>query len=327
MLYAGLDIHKNFCQATVMTKDGEVVKEERIKSEKEDLVKFFADFKNIKVAFEASTNYEYFYDVLNDLGYTVYLSHPLKTRLIADSRVKTDKIDAKVLADLLRTNLLPISYVPPKKIRELRHLVRRRIFLGRYRAKLKNQMHAELYRRNLKYSCPNVFTKNGIKWLQGLAIPAIDSFLIIYETVTKELKSLEFKINIVGMEYDEVRLLITIPGIGVYSALLILSEIGDINRFMSENKLFSYAGLIPRTHQSGDTSYHGRITKEGSKHLRWILVEDVRVHIQHAPYSNITQYYKRLKKKKSSNIATIATARKLLQVIYHMLKNKDEFRG
>jgi len=327
MLYAGLDVHKNFCQAIVLTKDSEVVKEKRIKSEKKDIEEFFSGFENIRVAFEASTNYEYFYDVLNGLGFTVHLSHPLKTRLIAESRVKTDKIDARALADLLRGNLLPTSYVPPDKIRKLRHLVRHRIFLGRHRSKLKNQIHAELHRRNLKYPGPNVFTNTGIQWLRSLKIPAIESYLTIYDAVVKELKSAELEIKIEGIKYKEVRLLITIPGIGVYSALLIFSEIGNINRFNSEEKLFSYAGLTPRVHQSGENSYHGRITKDGSKYLRWILVEAVRVHIQCAPESNITQYYYRLKKKKPGNVATIAAARKLLQAIYHMLKNKDEFRG
>ena len=96
MLYAGLDIHKNFCQAIVMTKDGELVKEKRIKSEKEDIEKFFSGLKNVHVALEATTNYEYFYDLLDGLGTTVNLSHPLKTRLIADARVKTDKIVEKI---------------------------------------------------------------------------------------------------------------------------------------------------------------------------------------------------------------------------------------
>lgn len=327
MLYGGLDVHKNFCQAIVLTKDGELVKEGRIKSEKEDIEEFFCGLEHMKIAFEATGSYEYFYDILDGLGYTVYLSHPLKTRLIAESRIKTDKIDARALADLLRSNLLPTSYVPPEEIRKLRHLVRRRIFLGRHRTKLKNQIHAELRRRNLKYSGPNVFTKAGIEWLQGLAIPAINSYLIIYEVVLKELKSVELQIKIEGMNYEEVRLLTTIPGIGVYSALLIYSEIGDITRFGSEEKLFSYAGLIPSVHQSGENSYYGRITKQGSRHLRWILVEAVLVHVLHAPESNITRYYYRLKKKKPGNVATVATARKLLQVIYHMLKNEDEFRG
>jgi transposase len=310
-----------------VTKGGKVVREDKIGTEKKEIEEFFYGLKNVKVAFEASMYYEYIYEILNGLGYSVSLSHPLKTRLIAESRIKTDKIDAKALADLLRTNLLPTSYIPPEDIRRLRHLVRHRIFLGRHRTKLKNHIHSELNRRNLKFCGPDVFTRAGMKWLQGLDIPAINSYLVILNAVLNEVKSIELEIKIEGMKYDEVRLLITIPGIGVYSALIIFSEIGDINRFISEEKLYSYAGLVPRIHQSGETSYRGRITKEGSKHLRWILVEAVRIHVQCDPDSSISHYYYRLKKKKPGNIATTAAARKLLQVIYHMLKNKDEYRG
>jgi len=327
MLYAGLDVHNNFCQAIVMTKGGKVVREDKIGTEKKEIEDFFNGLKNVKVAFEASMYYEYIYEILNGLGYKVSLSHPLKTRLIAESRIKTDKIDAKALADLLRTDLLPTSYIPPEDIRRMRHLVRHRIFLGRHRTKLKNHIHSELHRRNLKFCGPDVFTRAGMEWLQGLDIPAINSYLVILNAVLNEVKSVELKIKIEGMKYNEVRLLSTIPGIGVYSALIIFSEIGDINRFSSEEKLYSYAGMIPRVRQSGDSSYHGRITKEGSKHLRWILVEALRIHIQCAPDSKVTRYYYRLKKKKPGNVATIAGARKLLQVIYHMLKNKDEYRG
>jgi len=327
MLYAGLDVHKNFCQAIVMTKDGDIVKESRIKSEDEEIKEFFSEFSDLSVAFEATGFYESIYDLLSDLGFRVYLSHPLKTRLIADSKIKTDKIDAKALADLLRSNLLPTSYVPPKEIRRLRQLVRRRIILGRHRTKVKNHIHAELHRGNKKYSGPDVFTKSGIQWLHCFDNPSIDSYLRIYDTILEELKLLELRIKVEGAKYEEVRLLTTIPGIGNYSALLIFSEIGDISRFPSEDKLSSYGGMTPRVHQSGDNSYYGSITKEGSKHLRWILVECLRVHTRLCPGSNITSYYIRLRKRKPGNVATIAASRKMLQVIYHMLKNKTEYRG
>jgi transposase len=327
MLYAGLDVHKNFCQAIVMTKDGELVKEGRIKSEKEDIQRFFSSLENVEVAFEASGNYEYYYDILDSLGYKVHLSHPLKTRLIADARIKTDKIDAKAIADLLRGDLLPTSYVPPEKIRRIRHLVRHRIALGHHRTKLKNQIHAVLRRKNLKYQGQDTFTGNGIKWLRSLNNSEIDSYLAIFETVVREIKSVDRDINTESMNHKEIKLLTTIPGIGPYSAMLIFSEIGNIHRFNSEEKLFSYAGLIPRIHQSGENGYHGRITKEGSKYLRWILVEAVQVHIRYAPESKITYHYYRVKKKRPNNVAKVAAARKLLQAIYHMLKNEDEFRG
>jgi transposase len=327
MLYAGLDVHKNFCQAIVMTKDGEPVKKERINSDKEDIQRFFEGLGDVKVAFEASSPYEYFYDTLKDIGCDVSLSHPLKTRLIAESMIKTDKIDAKALADLLRCGYLPTSYVPPDDIRELRHLSRHRKHLGEHRTRLKNQIYAVLARKNLR--CPNkeTFSKIGIQWLRSLNNSEINSLLSIYDAVDREFRTMELNVKKEGEQNEDVKLLTTIPGIGWYSALMIVSEIGDINRFESEEKLYSYAGLIPSTHQTGDHCYNGRITKAGSKNLRWILVENVRVHVRWAHDTKITKFYQRMRKKKPENVAAVAAARKMLQAIYWMLKKREEYRG
>lgn len=327
MLYAGLDIHKNFCQAMVCTEDGATVKEGKLSAGTKEIGEFFSGLGDIRIAMEATTCYEYIFDFLEGNGYEVVLSHPLKTRLIAESRIKTDKISAKVLADLLRGNLLPVSYVPPKNIRELRHLVRRRIFLGRFRGKLKNRIHAELLRRGLKYEEGDLFTKKGISWLGTLNIPAIEVYLSLTDSIGSEIKKLEEEIKREGMKYNEVRHLITIYGIGFYSAAIIFSDIGDIKRFGSEEKLFSYAGLIPSVSQSGEHKYYGSITKEGSNNLRWILVQAVRVHLQHNYDSRLSRYYRRLRKKKPGNVAVIATARKLLQIIYQMLNNDEDYRA
>jgi len=327
MIYAGLDLHKSFCQTKICTKEGELVKEGRIKTEAEDIEEFFPGLEDLTIAFEASGNYEYFYDLLEGLGHKVVLAHPLKTKMIAEAKIKTDKIDAKTLAELLRGGFLPTSYVPPKEIRELRHLVRHRIFLGRVRAIIKNQIKTELRRKNIKYpDGAGIFMEKGKKWLRSLKNPVIDSYLAIYEAVDREVKNAEREIEKAGKEYKEVKLLTGIVGIGMYSALIIYSEIEDCSRFSDEEKAFSYAGLVPRVHQSGNTSYYGRITKEGSKYLRWILVEAVRVHVRWCPDSKITKHYNKIKKKKRANVAATAAARKLLQAIYHMLKNKEEFQ-
>ena len=263
MVYAGLDLHKSFCQTNVCTKEGKLIKEGRIKTEKEDIEEFFSDLEDLTIAFEASGNYEYFYDLLESFGHKVVLAHPLKTKMIAEAKIKTDKIDAKTLAELLRGDFLPTSYVPPKEIRALRHLVRHRIFLGRYRGIIKNQVKTELRRKNIKYpDGAGIFMGKGKKWLRSLKNPVIDSYLAIYETVEKELKEAEREIGKAGKEYEEVKLMTGIVGIGMYSALIIYSEIEDCSRFSNEEKAFSYAGLVPRVHQSGNTSYYGRITKE-----------------------------------------------------------------
>lgn len=324
MLYAGLDVHKNFCQAIILTKDGEPVKKERISTQKKDIEKFFSGINDVTVAFEASRNYEYIADILDGIGCEVRMSHPYKTKLIAESKIKTDKIDARILADLLRSDMLPTSYIPPEDIRELRHIVRHRISLGKHRTDLKNQIYAILARKNLE--CPNqTFTEIGIKWLHSLNNSEIESYLTIYDVVDKEIKKIQSIIVKEGKKDEDAVLLSTIPGIGWYSALLISSEIGDINRFETEEKLFSYAGLVPSVHQSGESCYRGRITKQGSKNLRWILVEALRVHTRCCPDSRITKFYHRLKKKKPENVAATAAAKKMLQTIYWMLKRRTEW--
>ena len=330
--YAGLDIHKKNCQAIICTEKGNIVKKGRIPTDPEKIQEFFQEFEELTIAIEACNHWEHIFEILESKGHQVVLAHPLKTRIIAESRVKTDKVDAKILMHLLRTGLLPTSYIPCKEIRDLRNLVRRRIFLGHYTARLKNKIYAELLRHGIKYERgPTLFNGKGRRWLHKLKISSVDSYLNMYELTLEEIKNLELELKKEGRRYEETSLLTTIPGIGVYSALIILSEIGDITRFPCEEKLYAYAGVIPSVHQSGDHIYHGHITKQGSKHLRWILTEAVRIHLIWMKRQNhetsITRFYQRLRKRKPENVAAIAASRKLLQIIYHMLKNKNEFRG
>ncbi len=332
MLYAGLDIHKKTCQTVICTQDGKIIKEGKINNKPEVIKDFFKEFKEITIAIEACVNWEYIFETLEEEGYHVVLAHPLKTRIIAESKVKTDKIDAKILSHLLRTGFLPTSYIPSKKTRDLRNLVRQRVALGKYRAKFKNKICAELLRRGIPYERGGaIFTDKGRRWLRSLHIPTIDTYLPLLESVMKETDKLELTFKKEGKTHKDIQLLITIPGIGTYSALLICSEIGDISRFRCEEKLFSYAGVIPSVHQSGEHKYHGHITKQGSKYLRWILTEVVRIHLiwtkKHKVETTISRFYQRIRKKKPENVAAIAASRKLLQIIYHMLKNQNEFRG
>lgn len=327
MLYAGMDIHKNFSHAVVKTEKGEIVKENEVKTDENKLKKFFEDIdEEFEVAMEATGNYEFFYETLEEQASEVHLANPYKTRLIAEEKVKTDKVDANALADLLRGNLLPTSYVPEKEIRDLRRLVRRRVKLGEQRTKVKNQIRDELRRQNIDEPSFSLFKDKGIKFLKELSNPIIDSCLSIYEVIDKEREKIEKELTEKGMKYEQARLLNTIPGIGAYSATLIFEEIADIDRFSSEEKLFSYAGLVPTVHQSGEHTYHGRLSKECNKYLQWILVQAVQSHRRYCPESKISAFYRKLNKKKNHNVAKVATARKLLQTIYHMLKNGDEFR-
>jgi len=326
MLYAGMDVHKRFCQIIVCTKKGEVIRKGKVKTNEKEIKKFFYGLKNVKVAIEASANYSYIVDALVKEGYEILVAHPLKTRAIADAKIKSDKIDAKILADLTRGNLLPTSWIPPKEIRELRDLVRQRIFLVKQRTKLKNKIHAELIKRGIEYK-RNIFTKAGKEWLHSLKIPAIETYLSIMEKLGEEIKKIDKRLKEEEKKFKETELLKSIPGVSTFSALVILAEIGKVNRFPDEKKIFSYAGLVPSVHKSGDKVYYGRITKQGSKYLRWILVECARIHVRKCD-SKITEFYRKLKKKgKHENVAIIGAARKLLQTIYYMLRKGESFHG
>ncbi len=326
MLYAGMDVHKRFCQIIVCTKEGEVVKKGRIKTDEKEIREFFYGLKNVKVAIEASANYSYIVDALAKEGYEILMAHPLKTRAIAEAKIKSDKIDAKILADLARGNLIPTSWIPPKEIRELRDLVRQRIFLVKQRTKIKNKIHAELIKRGIECR-GNIFTKAGKEWLHSLKIPAIETYLSIMEKLEEEIKKMDKRLKEEEKKFEEVKLLKSIPGVSTFSALVILAEIGDVNRFPDEKKIFSYAGLVPSVHKSGDRVYYGHITKQGSKYLRWILVECARIHVRKCD-SKITEFYRKLRRKgKHENVAIIGAARKLLQTIYYMLKKGESFNG
>jgi transposase len=330
--YAGLDIHKKTCQTIICTEKGDIVKKGKITTEPEKIKEFFQEFKELTIAIEACNTWEHIFEILESEGHKVVLAHPLKTRIIAESRVKTDKIDAEILMQLLRTGFLPVSYIPNKEIRNLRNIVRQRIFLGRYTTRLKNKIYAELLRNGIKYKRgPTLFKGKGLRWLNNLKIPSVETYLNLYKSAKEEIQKIEQYLKKQGKQNKEAQLLTTIPGVGIYSALIILSEIGDIHRFPNEEKLFSYAGVIPTVHQTGENTYHGHITKQGSKHLRWILTEAVRIHLiwtdRHMMETKISKFYQRICKKKPKNVAATATTRKMLQIIYHMLKRKDEFRG
>ncbi|MFW5904216.1 MAG: IS110 family transposase [Candidatus Saliniplasma sp.] len=325
MLYVGLDVHKKSVYGVVKTEKGKVIKEDKIDTEEKEIKHFFEEIEEkFEVALEATGSYEFFYETLEDIAEKVHLANPVKTKLIAEEEVKTDKVDANALADLLRGNLLPTSYVPSKDIRDLRRLGRNRISLGQQKTSVKNRIKSELRRKNLDYP-KKLLIKENIEWLESLENIVIDTNLPVLKELKKQCDVLEGKLQKKASQYDEIELLTSIPGIAVYSASVIYSEIADIDRFSSEDKLFSYAGLVPTVHQSGESTYHGEL-KHGSTYLKWIMIQAVQSHKRFCPESKISQFYSRMKRKKQKNVAKIAAARKLLQAIYWMLKNDDEFR-
>jgi transposase len=258
------------------------------------------------------------------MGYKVKLAHPMKTRIIAETKVKTDAKDSEALAHLLRTNLLPTSYVPPREIRELRELVWLRVCLVREQTRFKNKIRAELAKRGIEFS-GSLFAKRRRQLLRELGSTTIEECLLILETVRKRIKLVSEEIKRRAGEIEDAKILMTTPGISHFSALAILATVGDISRFPDEEKLCSYAGLVPSVHQSGSMRKHGHITKQGNRMLRWIVQECLWSHLRHD--THISRFFYRLARRKGKRVAGAAAARKLLVAIYWMLKNREEFRA
>lgn len=329
--YIGVDLHKKTCYITVMDKDGRIEKQTEIMNDALEIDLFFSPLASrAKVAVESTLNWMPFYEQIEAMGGNIVLSNPLQTKAVSSARIKNDKVDSKILAELLRTNFLPVSYVQPREIRDLKELVRQRVSYVELRTRIKNRVHSVLFKTGMaKHEFSNLFGKAGRKWLEELIVrpiyrQEIDRYLATLQYLDEQIDELSETIKLTAKTDYDCQLLMTVPGIGFYTALVVKSEIGDISRFANGNKLCSYAGLIPSTLASAEKIRHGRITKRGSKWLRMALVDAVTSGCRNN--NKISVFYKKLKKNKGTGKAKIAAARKLCSVIFAMLSDKQPFK-
>jgi transposase len=264
------------------------------------------------------------------MGNDVHLAHPMKVKAIASARIKTDKIDAAVLADLLRSNLLPEAYLSPKEVRSWKELVRFRASLLNLRTQVKNKIHAILHKHALIHNFSNLFGVGGISWLKNLNLnepfkTSLTQYLSLIDFLTEQIEQAEVKVTEMVKEHPQARLLTSVPGISFISALTIIAEIGDIHRFPSAKQLMGYAGLVPSTYSSGDITRHGKITKTGNKWLRYIMVEIAHHQQRCKRKPGFGSYYLKLKARRDANTAAVATARKMLAVVWRLLTDNREW--
>lgn len=238
-------------------------------------------------------------------------------RLIAEARIKTDDLDAEVLARCLAAGFVAAVWTPPRPVRELRLLVGHRACLVKQKVMLKNQVHAVLVRQGLRPPASDLFGRQGRAWLERVrpSLPAAER--IILDSALRGIDELQGRIDEVEGELcrraqvrEEIYRLLGIPGVDVFIALVLLAELGDPGRFPSAKKVASYAGLCPSVHASGKTRYTGHITKAGRRLLRWSLIQAAQLAVRRP--GALQSFYLRLKRKKGHKIALVATARKLL---------------
>jgi len=327
--YIGVDYHKKYSYIVVKDREGKVERRGTVNNNREDLHNFLEPYRSGKAVLEATRNWGLIYDWLEEILDDVALAHPLKVRAIAEARIKTDKISADILCDLLRTNLLPEAYVPNRETRDAKNILRQRMFFVRVQTMVKNRIHTILDRHpEILLQAPDVsdlFGASGMEWLRQTILPGHDNHLLASEIeLLNVLKQKTSESNEIVKELasgdKRVKLLRSIPGLGPFFSVLVANEIDDISRFSDEKKLCAYAGLVPSTYASGGKVFHGRITKTGNKWLRWAFIEAVSPAIK--ADADLYAYYQRLKINKGANAARVATARRLLTIVYRVLNQE-----
>ncbi|MBV8200398.1 MAG: IS110 family transposase [Acidobacteria bacterium] len=329
--FVGLDIHKKLVEACVIDAEGQVLLRERCNCTREGLQAFARQYltRQDAVALEATFHTWSVVAVLKPFVGEVIVSNPLRTKAIAEAKIKTDKVDAMVLAQLLRSDFLPRVWEPDAMTQRLRRLTHRRAALVADRTMVKNRLHSVLAERLIPLPAARLFSAQGLAALRTLELDddgrqILDSDLRLLTAIEQEIVDIDAILNRLGYSEDRVRLLMTLPGVGVAVAQTVLAALGDISRFRTADHAASYLGLVPSTRQSAERSYHGPITKHGSGHARWMLVQAAQ-HLASHP-GPLGHFFRRLAKKKNRNVAVVAVARKLVVIVWHMLRNNETYR-
>jgi transposase len=325
MIHVGVDLHQAFCYMTALDSTGRSVKAGAVANQPAALRRWLGGFSEpVTVAVEACSFWPAFKDAVETQVQQIRLVHPQRVKAIAAAKLKNDRVDSQTLAHLSRCDLLPEAWMADRQTQQRRQQVRLRISLGQHRASLKNQVHAILHQHGLRAEMSDVFGKQGRAWLRKVELPqaareALDTYCALIDQVSWHMAKQEQQIGKMAKGDPRARWLTTIPGIGVYSAMILLSEIGEVQRFATAKALYSYAGLVPWVRESAGHKSRGPITRCGSPRLRWVMVEAAHTATRCCPAAK--NYYERLRRRKHGNVARVALARKLLGAAYALLRD------
>jgi transposase len=282
-----------------------------------------------RAVIEASGTYRWLYDLLRPYG-TILLAHPYRLHAMIQRRTKTDKLDAQLLANLLRINQIPVAYIPPEPYHQLRELTRCRARLGRGLADVKIRLRAILGRRNMEAPYQVPFGRRGLAWFGQQDFGPIenmvrDELLGRFAHFSRQIAILDRRLVEVQGEFRDTEALLDIYGIGLFSALVIVAELGEVERFRSAKQVGAYTGLTSRVHQSGGHCYRGSITRQGSPWLRWVLVEAAMKAVRRD--AALQNFYTRVRKRSGAKIARVAAARKLAEICWKRLRRWHRARA
>jgi len=331
--YVALDIHKHYCVVAAVDREGRVMHPpERVEHEDLELWLQKHLLKSDQVVIESTTNAWHVYDLLSPLVERVVVANPIRVKQIACARVKTDIRDTLILARLLAANLVPAVWVPPEHVRQLRQLLSQRRQLVETHTQIVNRMHSVAHRHHLKHERGKRFNEKTTGWQKDKALSSLEQFQLSLEMENQAY--IEKQIERISKEVrkrchqkpwaESMTYLMQLPGFGVITAMTVLAAIGEIRRFETARHLASYSGLTPGLEQSGTKNRGKGITKEGRRELRWALVEAAQMAVKSDPL--LKQHFQEMQKRMHRNQAIVAIARRLLEMVWHVLTRRQPYR-
>jgi transposase len=329
--FVGLDLHKHSAVICVIDCGGKVLARYELAVSRESIEAFARRWLQAEdeLVLEATTNTWAVVDLLRPFVARIAIANPLRVRAIAEARVKTDKIDAHILAQLLRNDFLPEVWIPDSETRSLRERCAERAALAADQTRIKNRLQSLLAQRLIRVEVPELFNPRGRRWLKDLELAACDravveSLLRVLDQLEKEQRELEKTLAQLSYRNESIRLLMTLPGLGPLGAQALYAALGDWRRFADGDHAASYLGLTPSTRQSAQHSYHGSITKAGNPLARWLLTQAARQVARHPGPLGV--FFRRLCARKNHQVAVVATARKMVTIGFLMLKHHQPYR-
>jgi transposase len=335
MLYAGLDLSRKRLDVHVLREDGSTALVTAVAPDTDALRTLVRHVSQngepVRATIESMNGARFVHDSLEFAGWEVLIADAQRVRGLAPLAAKTDKIDARVLAELTRRALVPEIWLPTPEVRAERERARFRLHLVRHRTALKNRIHAILIA--FGHPCPmaDLFGVAGRELLDSLALPEpwqtnLVESLALVDDLTARVDALEVELKELGADHPSMRLLMTVPGVGWVLAYTIASEIGDVRRFASPKKLAGYTGLCPLVRQSGGKDRRGPLAKNGPTYLRWALIEAATHAARDPRYRERYERTKqRLGRQRGAKVARVDLARQLAEAIWHVLTKSEPF--
>lgn len=333
MIHIAIDHHKKYSQVELMKDTADILWKGKMASTREafqSLKESLPAEEPVQSVLEAGRNWGILYDALEGLKLNPKLADPRKMRMIGESFIKTDKIDAHAIALLSRADMLPLVHVPVKAVRDQKNLLRQRVWLVKVQTALKNRIHNLLDRNHLRApERTDLFGASGRAWMNALELPEPDGKLLrsdlkLLDTIRGHIRETEKWIDQTLQDNPSIPILMSLPGVGKILAALIALEIDEICRFFSPEKLCSYSGLAPSTYSSGGKTRHGGLIPACNHHLSHAFVEAAWTAMRVSPYFG--SFYRRLRYRKEAQKAIVAVARRLCEITWHCLKKKRAYK-